>query len=214
MAESGGRPLRRDARSNRDKLLVSAAKVFAERGIAAPMNDIAVAANVGVGTVYRHFSSKDALLEEVFRLRIISFERLAIAASHRSAWEGLSELIRQTLGIFAEDRGLYEYLFSRGVSAGSFEAMLSGLVPRVRELVDRARREGSIGDEVSETDFAPLVVMLAQLAHTDPRDGPHLAMRYAEIMLRGVAHIGGPSIHPGPPSRQTVARWLGELGSH
>ena len=56
------KPLRADARRNREKVLAAARAVFAEQGVDAQMDDVARRADVGVGTVYRHFPTKDALL--------------------------------------------------------------------------------------------------------------------------------------------------------
>ena len=62
MSELADKPLRADARRNREKVLAAARAVFAEQGVDAQMDDVARRADVGVGTVYRHFPTKDALL--------------------------------------------------------------------------------------------------------------------------------------------------------
>lgn len=70
-AEAGPRPvprqMRSDARRNRDLLLATTAAVFAEKGVDAPLEEIARRANVGIGTLYRHFATRDALIEAVYR---------------------------------------------------------------------------------------------------------------------------------------------------
>jgi AcrR family transcriptional regulator len=63
MSEVVEKPLRADARRNREKVLTAARAVFAEQGVDAQMDDVARRADVGVGTVYRHFPTKDALLQ-------------------------------------------------------------------------------------------------------------------------------------------------------
>jgi len=64
------RPLRADARRNRDALLVVAAAQFAERGVETPLEDIARRAGVGIGTLYRHFPSREALIADVYRREV------------------------------------------------------------------------------------------------------------------------------------------------
>src|SRR4051794_18831071 len=64
------RPLRRDAERNRQRILAAAAEVFAERGLGATLDDIARHAGVGVGTVYRRFPDKDALIDALFLERM------------------------------------------------------------------------------------------------------------------------------------------------
>jgi AcrR family transcriptional regulator len=75
------RPLRADARRNRIQVLATAQKVFAEQGLSAPMDDIARQAGVGVGTLYRHFPTKEALFEAIVRIRIEKMEEEARALS-------------------------------------------------------------------------------------------------------------------------------------
>jgi AcrR family transcriptional regulator len=70
-AEAGaGRPLRADARRNRDLLLVTAAELFGEQGVEAPLEEIARRAGVGIGTLYRHFPTRDALIAAVYRREV------------------------------------------------------------------------------------------------------------------------------------------------
>ena len=82
LAAPGERPLRADARRNREKVLTAARDVFSEHGRDAQMDDVARRAGVGVGTVYRHFPTKEALIEA---LMVAAFE--AIAAQAEAALE-------------------------------------------------------------------------------------------------------------------------------
>ena len=106
--------LRADARRNREAVLAAAKKLFADQGLDAQMPDVAKAANVGVGTVYRHFPTKDDLIAALVAER---FERLADKAREgleaEDAWEGIAEFIRFAAQIQADDRGLCEVMGSR-----------------------------------------------------------------------------------------------------
>src|SRR5437764_4146640 len=86
----GDRALRADARRNREAVIVAAKKLFADQGLDAQMPDVARIAKVGVGTVYRHFPTKDDLIAAIVSER---FERLAEKAREgveaEDAWEGL-----------------------------------------------------------------------------------------------------------------------------
>ena len=75
------RPQRADARRNRERILDGAREVFAECGLDAQMDDVARRAGVGVGTVYRHFPTKEALLGELVRqkFRIFTTTRVRVA---------------------------------------------------------------------------------------------------------------------------------------
>jgi len=76
------RPLRADARRNRECILQAAREVFAKSGIDAQMDDVASRAGVGVGTVYRHFPTKEALMAELVRQKFRVFAAAA-RESHR-----------------------------------------------------------------------------------------------------------------------------------
>src|SRR5919109_2901262 len=109
-----GPVLRADARRNRAAVLAAAKKLFADEGLDAQMPDVAKAAKVGVGTVYRHFPTKDDLIAALAAER---FERLAEKAREgieaEDPWEGLCDFIRFAAQIQADDRGLCEVMGSR-----------------------------------------------------------------------------------------------------
>jgi AcrR family transcriptional regulator len=89
-----GRTLRADARRNREAVITAAKELFADRGLDVQIPDVAKRANVGVGTVYRHFATKDELIAALVAER---FERLAQKAretlEQEDAWEGMSAFI-------------------------------------------------------------------------------------------------------------------------
>src|SRR5450631_3703142 len=100
------RPLRADARRNRDALLVAAAAQFADRGVESPLEDIARSAGVGIGTLYRHFPTRDALIADVYRREVDLLcggvdELLATLPAD----EALSEWMRRFVGYVATKRG-------------------------------------------------------------------------------------------------------------
>ena len=74
------RPLRADARRNRERILKAARAVFADQGIEAQIDDVAKRAKVGVGTVYRHFPTKEALLDAIVREHFEAIARMARGA--------------------------------------------------------------------------------------------------------------------------------------
>src|SRR3954465_13661350 len=108
------RVLRADARRNREAVIVAAKKLFADQGLDAQIPDVARAAKVGVGTVYRHFPTKDDLIAA---LAVERFERLAEKAREgieaEDPWEGLCDFIRFAARLQADDRGLCEVMGSR-----------------------------------------------------------------------------------------------------
>src|SRR5215467_385638 len=106
-AEPAERPLRKDAERNRKRILHAAAEVFSERGLDATLDDVARRAGVGVGTVYRRFPDKQALVAELFTSRM---DELAAAAEQacqaRDPWEGLVSFLEYAAETMSGDLGL------------------------------------------------------------------------------------------------------------
>src|SRR3954463_7304474 len=105
------KPLRADARRNREKVLAAARAVFADQGVDAQMDDVARRADVGVGTVYRHFPTKDALLQA---LAEELFDKLAVHARKMLELDDPWEAFLQTMWFSAQktagDRAFAEIL--------------------------------------------------------------------------------------------------------
>src|SRR5690242_8135354 len=107
MAVTGERPLRADARRNREAIVKAARAVFAQYGREAQMDDVARRAKVGVGTVYRHFPTKEALLEALAQDRfaqIAGFAQDALEVA--DPWEAFAGFLRRCAEVNASDRAL------------------------------------------------------------------------------------------------------------
>ena len=108
---AGERPLRRDAERNRRRILAAAAEVFTERGLDATLDEVARAANVGVGTVYRRFPDKESLVAELFRDRIDALVTVAEqACAAADPWEGLASYLEFAAAALAGDLGLRQLM--------------------------------------------------------------------------------------------------------
>ncbi len=155
------RPLRADARRNRERILQSARAAFAESGADAQIDDVARHAGVGVGTVYRHFPTKQALLTELVRQTFRLFTGWA-----REALEGGGEpfaliegLLRRIAETAAEDVGVQYALASSDAQAARSEAQAEQdeLIAVIAELIERARRAGTIRPGIEAIDIAMLI---------------------------------------------------------
>ena len=155
------RPLRADARRNRERILQSARAAFAESGDAVQINDVARHAGVGVGTVYRHFPTKQALLTELVRQTFRLFterarEALEAGGEPFALIEGLLRRIAETA---AGDAGVRYALASSAAQAARSEAQAEQdeLIAVIAELTGRARRAGTIRPGIEATDIAMLI---------------------------------------------------------
>src|SRR5215213_715255 len=129
-----GRPLRRDAQRNRERILAAARKLFAERGIDATLDDVAARAGVGVGTVYRRYPNKDALLDELFEERIAELAALAEASlSDADAWAALVRFLERVEELFAADRALEHLVLHTDFEAADIRIIHTMLAAVVHE---------------------------------------------------------------------------------
>jgi AcrR family transcriptional regulator len=184
------RVLRADARRNREAVIAAAKKLFADEGLDAQMPDVAKAAKVGVGTVYRHFPTKEDLIAALATER---FERLAEKAREGIAaedpWEGLCDFIRFSAQIQADDRGLCEVMGSRP-EVMSESAYAVGLDELCHQLVKGAQRSGDLRKDLDWQDVPMIACSLGRI--TPAEHGPAVGRwpRLVEILIDGLRAPG------------------------
>jgi AcrR family transcriptional regulator len=163
------RPLRADARRNRERILTGARAVFAESGSDAQMDDVARRAGVGVGTVYRHYPTKEALVVELVREKLKRFTAEARDALERDGepFDVLTDLMRSNAEALARDTGTQQVLAGAGEHIWTQAAAEQNeLLEVTSQLIDRARRAGTIRADATATDIAMLTCgVSATMAH-------------------------------------------------
>ncbi|MEU9448494.1 helix-turn-helix domain-containing protein [Streptomyces sp. NPDC048277] len=182
------RPMRADARRNYERLLKVAVEAFAEHGENASLDDIAKRAGVGSGTLYRHFPTRQALLEAALADRL---EGLAAKADEFAAelapgaalTEWLNELCVATLQV----RGL-KALLGSAVTDGS-SAMLTACGTTVRgsatRLADAAKAEGTLREDIEAIDLLRLAHGVATASELANGQGKQIR-RYLELLTEGL----------------------------
>ena len=186
--------MRADARRNRQAVIDAAKQLFAEKGLDAQMPDLARAANVGVGTVYRHFPTKDQLIAAIATEQ---FERMADRAREdleaADAWDGLCDFIRFSVQVQADDRGLCEVMGSRPDLMDD-AARSAGLVELGDALVQRAQRSGQLRPDIDWRDLPMISCGLGHLTHAGPVPSAGRWPRLVEIILEGLRAPGTGSL--------------------
>jgi AcrR family transcriptional regulator len=178
---------RADAVRNCGAVLASARAQFAERGLDAQMDEIARGAGVGVGTVYRHFPTKEDLLQALANER---FEGLADAAREAlecpDPWQGFEQFMTYSAQVMAEDRSLSEAMDQRGDICGAASEK-AGLLDLTGEVVERAKADGSLRSDIVAWDVPSLICGLGRAVRIPHEGQPVMSWeRYLEIVLAGL----------------------------
>jgi AcrR family transcriptional regulator len=152
---AASKPMRADARRNRDRLVEIAAIAFAEKGVETSLEDIARQAEVGVGTLYRHFPTREHLVEVVYRRELESLAAAAETLSQDQAPDiALEEWMRRFVDYIAAKRGMANSLKILMNSNSSLFAEGSGLIRTTLDrLVEAARDAGTIRTDIDTTDL-------------------------------------------------------------
>jgi AcrR family transcriptional regulator len=195
-ATPAAKALRADARRNREAVLAAAKTLFADQGLDAQIPDVAKAAKVGVGTVYRHFPTKDDLIAA---LAAEHFERLAQKArgclEMSDAWEAISDFIRFSTQIQADDRGLCEVTGSRP-DLMSTAALATGLPELCERLVKRAQRSGQLRRDLAWEDIPMIACGLGRSTYATTGPAAGRWPRLVEIILDGLRAPGSGKLPP------------------
>jgi AcrR family transcriptional regulator len=169
-------PMRADARRNRERLLAAATAAFAENGADAPLEDIAKRAGVGIGTLYRHFPTRLALQEGVFRSQVESVcERGRELASAPSPGDAFAAWLRVLGGFLGTKRGLSSALIA---NFGKDSELISscGLSMRATaaQLLERAQKAGAVRPDVTAMDVMRLMHGIGVAVEHSPGDADRL----------------------------------------
>jgi AcrR family transcriptional regulator len=218
MADDATVPVRRrDARRNRELLVEAAHEVFTEQGLEAPLDVIARRAGVGNATLYRHFPSRAALVDAVFRDPLAG--TMAAGERARAAadpWEGLVGYVEAVFAVLATDRGTNDLMTTHLEGVESLQAVHAHNRATMELLLRRGRDEGSIRADVTTED---VLFALAALGRAVPSvtaaAGPESWRRPLSLLLDGLR--ASPAVAP-LPSPALTADELGDvlqgLGPH
>ena len=179
------RPLRADARRNRARVLDAAREVFAQHGHEAQMDEIARAAKVGVGTVYRHFPTKEGLIAA---LVADSFERISDAAilalEAEDPWDAFAGVLWYGAEILASNRGVTEALAVMP-TVKQATPQVERLHITVAELIRRAQEAGVLRPDVC-VDDVPMLMCGIGAATRRPHSCNRSWRRHLTIVLDGM----------------------------
>jgi AcrR family transcriptional regulator len=178
------RPMRADARRNYDRLLAEARGVFTEQGAEAPLEEIARRAGVGIGTLYRHFPTRETLMEAVYRDQVEALAQQAYdLAATAPADEALMRWLRAVADQTASRRGLMAALKAvLDLRSGLFDACHARMRGAAETLLEQGRQAGTVRPDVTSMELLRLSHGIAVATETWPEGYDRLIT----IMMNGL----------------------------
>ncbi len=189
------RRLRADAARNQQRILEAGARLFAERGLEVTLDDVAEAAQVGVGTVYRRFANKRELIAEVLERNVNAMaEAVEQAYRNPDPWASVMEIFEWVCEHTAANRGFGEVLFELPDATERFESMRDRIRPAMNMLIDRAQQAGELRAGITATDFFALVNMIEAMGFVVRGVRPDAWRRYVPLLLDSIRADGRPRL--------------------
>jgi AcrR family transcriptional regulator len=191
------RTLRADARRNRERIMSAGRELFARDGPEAQMDEIAAHAGVGIGTVYRHFPTKEALLTEMVRVRFQEFAAIAMLAEDTvDPHEALETVMRRSAEAVEGDAGFQLAMMgSDQLEWEGIEEQKAALAEVLTRIIRRAVSVGVVRDDFTFEDFGMVMCGITSTMYYKP--GSADWRRHLAIVLHGVS---APVRDVGPPS--------------
>jgi AcrR family transcriptional regulator len=179
------RPKRADARRNYEKVLAAAREAFAEGGESTALEEIARRAGVGIGTLYRHFPNRQALLEALYLDEVEDLCRSAAELDSDDPWEALNGWFERFIGYLATKRALaHELLNYLDHDASLFQASRASLFAAGEPLLERAQQAGVVRQDVTIAEVIQMVVGIGKI----PSSEPGQTERLVRIALDGLRY--------------------------
>jgi AcrR family transcriptional regulator len=178
--------LRADARRNRDAVVAAARDVFSREGLDAPLDAVAGRAGVGRGTVYRHFPTREDLIEAIHHDNLDRFERVVVEAADPA--DAFLELITEAARLLSADRGFAELLRRHTASEAVGSRAAARLLTIVAEPLTEAVRAGRVRPDLRPDDALLVLDMLGGAAlGTASRRAADREQRALELVLDALA---------------------------
>ena len=193
------RELRRDAQANRERILRAANDVFAEDGLGASVEEIARRAGVGMGTLYRRFPHKTALIDAIFESHLDEDARIAEQAlGDPDAWEGFSSFLEQAVSLQAGNRGFAEIVAVHLRDENLVSKARARVTPLLRQLVERAQDAGVLRPDIVYEDISVLLWTSGRVVDATREISPAFWKRQLALALDGL-RASNASPLPEPP---------------
>ncbi|MGZ6268360.1 MAG: TetR/AcrR family transcriptional regulator [Candidatus Limnocylindrales bacterium] len=193
------RPLRRDARESRDKLITAAQAEFAAHGVDASLEKIAREAGVAIGTLYRHFPARLDLLMAALRPRLQEFvDGANKAVEMDDPWDGFVAYLDNLFAVQAGDRGFNDFLSRRFPGNSETERIHDVMCQQIDDVLARAQEAGRARTDITRADIINLIWSNGRIIDATTAKAPTAWRRQLYLMLDAYRAEGAHPI-PEPP---------------
>jgi AcrR family transcriptional regulator len=178
------RPLRRDARESRDKLIAAAQAEFAAHGVDASLEKIARDAGVSIGTLYRHFPTRLDLLLAALKPRLQAFlDGAAKAMEMEDPWDGFVAYLDNLFALQAGDRGFNDFLSRRFPGNSDTEHLHDVMCQQIDDVLARAQGAGTARPDITRADIVNLIWSNGRIIDATSAKAPTAWRRQLYLML-------------------------------
>ena len=179
--------LRRDAQRNRERIVAGARELFADEGIGVSVEEITRRAGVGMGTLYRHFPTKEELVDAVLEEAFDAYVELAEGAlEEKDRWTAFATFLEQALELHAANRGLMDVVVTSERGRDRAQAVRLRIAPLVAKLVERAQAEGTLREDLAAEDVPVVFWACARVIQATADVAPDLWRRHLALYLDGL----------------------------
>jgi AcrR family transcriptional regulator len=199
--------LRSDARRNRERLVASARELFASAGLNVPVEEITHHAGLGMGTLYRHFPTKEDLIDAVLEDAFTEFLVLAEEGLEEDdAWIGFTRFLEQALARHAANRALKDVLATSEHGRQRVQAMRRRIRPLLRQLIERAQAQGPLRADFTLEDLSLVFWTAGRVIEMTAAAAPEQWRRYLGLLLDGLRASAATPLPVPPLTRAQRAR--------
>ncbi|WP_326813446.1 MULTISPECIES: TetR/AcrR family transcriptional regulator [unclassified Streptomyces] len=199
VSESPAKPLRRDAQRNRDAIVAAARTAFSEQGLGASLEGVAREAGVAIGTLYRHFPTRLALVETLFNVK---YTELLVAAEEAAAmddaWEGFCRYMEKLCQLQACDRAFNDLVSARLPLHAAGREMHERAKEICTQIMHNAQEQGGLRGDVTAQDIAFVIWSQAGIIQATRTIAPQAWRRHLHLMLDAFRTQGAHEL-PEPP---------------
>ncbi len=195
--------MRSDALKNRERLLAAAGQVFEQKGLEASVADVARVAGVGMGTLYRRFASKDALIEALVSEVLEATIAMAREAVDWPDGTGLEHFLEASSSYQAEHLGCLPKLWNTD------HHLVKAARDLIAGLLSDAQAHGRIRSDLTSTDLSLVMWSMRGVLETTGTNAPEAWRRHLDLLIGGMRPADGALTHR-PLSQNEVDRFLSD----